>query len=275
MGKMKLVTDIHEVQKNIATLENERSKGGVALTWYNERIRKSLVLYPYVKDDEVRFAPSRFIGYRNNSRSNHENGHHGNGTETTSVISSILKLKPIISDGYECVFERFCNKNDISSDNRIRKFWPLNETNELLDTELLNSSDEQSETVRAQITLSRIGQGQFRSDLIMFWNHTCCVTGLNEVPLLKASHIKPWRDSSNSERLDKYNGLLLSPNADSLFDKGYISFKNNGEIIISKEINRVVILKMLGKNEGENVSIKLKKKHIKYIEHHRNNIFQK
>jgi 5-methylcytosine-specific restriction protein A len=54
--------------------------------------------------------------------------------------------------------------------------------------------------------------------------------------LLKASHIKPWRDSDNAERLDIYNGLLLIPNLDSAFDKGYISFDDGGKIIISDMI---------------------------------------
>jgi predicted restriction endonuclease len=50
---------------------------------------------------------------------------------------------------------------------------------------------------------------------------------------LRASHCKPWRDSSNEERLDGENGLLLRPNADHLFDRGFIGFEDNGDVLVS------------------------------------------
>src|SRR5690606_16024439 len=59
---------------------------------------------------------------------------------------------------------------------------------------------------------SRRGQGKFRADLIYLWTGRCAVTGLSNVTLLRASHIKPWAVSNNYERLDAYNGLLLTPN---------------------------------------------------------------
>ena len=50
---------------------------------------------------------------------------------------------------------------------------------------------------------------------------------------LIASHVQPWRDSNNEERLDGENGLLLTPTVDHLFDKGFISFENTGQLIVS------------------------------------------
>ena len=76
----------------------------------------------------------------------------------------------------------------------------------------------------------RIGQAVFRERLIELWTK-CSVTGYSETELLIASHIKPWSQCGNDERLDIYNGLLLSPNIDSCFDKGYISFDDHGNIL--------------------------------------------
>ena len=110
------------------------------------------------------------------------------------------------------------------------------ETNVFEDVEEFErASKELPETERKSIMLSRIGQGAFRSGLIGYWKR-CAVTGCDSLDLLKASHIKPWRDSDNAERLDIYNGLLLIPNLDSAFDKGYISFDDGGKIIISDMI---------------------------------------
>ena len=87
-------------------------------------------------------------------------------------------------------------------------------------------------TERQSILQSRLGQGVFRSQLINKWGG-CSVTGLSNISLLRASHIKPWRDSNNHERLDSNNGLLLNPSLDHLFDKGFISFNEDGAILTS------------------------------------------
>ena len=119
------------------------------------------------------------------------------------------------------------------------------------------------ETERESIIQSRIGQGAFRSGLINYWGK-CAVTGCSLTKLLRASHIKPWRDSDNAERLDTYNGLLLIPNLDSAFDLGYISFDNEGKIIISDK---------LSENDWNELGIhpkmnlrKIEQNHIKYLD---------
>jgi putative restriction endonuclease len=92
------------------------------------------------------------------------------------------------------------------------------------------------ETERTAVTQSRIGQGLFRERVIQLWQ-TCAVTGLADPTFLRASHIKPWRDSTNAERLDPRNGLLLHPTLDLLFDKGFVSFKDSGSIMIASGID--------------------------------------
>lgn len=103
--------------------------------------------------------------------------------------------------------------------------------------ECRSSYEDLPETEQLEIRKSRIGQGRFRTDLILYWDRKCAVTGVTEIPILRASHIKPWRDSDNRERLDKYNGLLLAPNLDALFDAGRIAFDDDGRMLISADLS--------------------------------------
>lgn len=91
-------------------------------------------------------------------------------------------------------------------------------------------------TEQEQIVVSRLGQGNFRRNVIRLWG-SCSVTGLQTVSLLRASHIKPWKNSDNNERLTPYNGLLLIPDYDFLFDRGYITFKNSGKVVVSQRMS--------------------------------------
>lgn len=93
----------------------------------------------------------------------------------------------------------------------------------------------ESTTEREQLVAARMGQGLFRKELISIWG-SCSVTGYSLTSLLVASHIKPWRWSSNKERLDPSNGLLLTPNLDKAFDRFLISFASSGNILISPEL---------------------------------------
>jgi predicted restriction endonuclease len=91
-------------------------------------------------------------------------------------------------------------------------------------------------TLICQSSISRLGQGSFRRNVIRLWG-SCSVTGLQNISLLKASHIKPWKNSDNQERLNPFNGLLLIPNYDFLFDRGYISFNNKGNVLVSQRLS--------------------------------------
>jgi hypothetical protein len=63
--------------------------------------------------------------------------------------------------------------------------------------------------------------------------HRCRITLVENPAHLRASHSKPWRDSNDEERLDGENDLLLTPSIDHLFDRGFISFEDSGELIVS------------------------------------------
>ncbi len=93
-----------------------------------------------------------------------------------------------------------------------------------------------NKTERSGLITSRVGQGAYRKRIIHRWEYQCAVTGFNKLDILVASHILPWKDSTDQQRLDVNNGILLSPTYDALFDRHLISFENNGEIILSPAI---------------------------------------
>jgi hypothetical protein len=83
------------------------------------------------------------------------------------------------------------------------------------------------DTEKEALVLARRGQGLFKKR-VQGVESRCRITGVERLDHLRASHIKPWRDSTNEERLAGENGLLLTPSIDHLFDGGFISFEANG-----------------------------------------------
>lgn len=91
-------------------------------------------------------------------------------------------------------------------------------------------------TEREALVLARIGQGLFRQQLLARWNDSCALTGLKNKALLVASHIVPWADATNAERLTVDNGLPLVVHMDCLFDRGHISFADDGELLLNDSL---------------------------------------
>lgn len=97
----------------------------------------------------------------------------------------------------------------------------------------ISASSTLSSTEIEQLVKARRGQGIYRTNLMRI-EKRCRLTGVDDARLLVASHIKPWKDCSNEERLDGHNGLLLSPHVDRLFDRHLISFSDDGQIIVAQ-----------------------------------------
>jgi hypothetical protein len=95
-----------------------------------------------------------------------------------------------------------------------------------------------TETSRLVFQNSRVGQDWYRGELLTKWQSRCAVTGIALVGILVASHIKPWSECTQDERLDKENGILLAPQLDALFDRHLISFDGAGRILIHSSIGR-------------------------------------
>jgi hypothetical protein len=88
-------------------------------------------------------------------------------------------------------------------------------------------------TEAERLVVQRVGQDLFREALLDYWEGRCCVTGLAVPELLRASHIKPWADATDEERLDVHNGLLLAPHLDAAFDRGFVTVGDDGAIVAS------------------------------------------
>jgi hypothetical protein len=100
-----------------------------------------------------------------------------------------------------------------------------------------------TETEREAVVQARRGQGLFRQRVALIESR-CRVTGVTRPEHLRASHCKPWRDSTNVERLDGENGLLLTPSIDHLFDRGFISFRGDGRLLVSPVAHPESLAKM-------------------------------
>lgn len=107
----------------------------------------------------------------------------------------------------------------------------------LAEIRLVETGQFSTETERQTIIKARIGQGLFRDRLLNYWRG-CVVSSCTLTDILVASHIKPWKSADNKERLDVYNGLLLRPDYDRLFDLGYISFDPEGKIMCSSLVEQ-------------------------------------
>lgn len=131
-----------------------------------------------------------------------------------------------------------------------------------------------SSTEAVREVVQRIGQGIFRRTLIEYWGGRCAVTGLDVVEVLRASHIKPWSDcESDAERLDVFNGLLLAPHLDALFDRGLVTFSDNGQLLRSPQLSDRQS-SLLGIDGVEARADSLTDCHRKYLRWHRSKVFR-
>lgn len=129
---------------------------------------------------------------------------------------------------------------------------------------------EADQTERDALIRARVGQGEFREALLRMWGR-CAVTGIDRPDLLRASHIKPWRFSSNEERLSQFNGLLLLPQYDHLFDRGYITFDEGGKLEASPAITSLPADR-LGVDFGARIA-RVTEEHRPFLQYHHDEVF--
>ena len=115
----------------------------------------------------------------------------------------------------------------------------------------------------------RVGQNTFRNAMMDYWGSACAVTGITVSEVLRASHAKPWADCVNdAERLDVFNGFLLSANLDALFDRFLITFNDDGTMHVSSKLTMDQRISL-----GLNSAFSLRwvaKEHKHYLQYHRN-----
>ena len=126
---------------------------------------------------------------------------------------------------------------------------------------------------KEQLVKARIDQGKYRKDLLNE-SSECVITRVNDERILIASHIKPWSVANDVEKIDYNNGLILTPTYDKLFDQGFISFEENGAIILSPYISPLNIKKLnLVKNKKYNLILSDGRKD--YLKYHRKHILKR
>ena len=175
-----------------------------------------------------------------------------------SDFSKIVEVFKILND----------EKTFIIDDSEIKD---SNDTH--INKELITEVDNESinETDKIAYTKIRIGQSELRYKKLK--EVGCCeICGLKTPELLIASHIKPWAESDDYEKLDTENILLLCATHDALFDKGFITFDRNGNIIISKELSEDEQA-LLNIHDESKINITSIRK-INYLKHHSENIFK-
>jgi HNH endonuclease len=135
------------------------------------------------------------------------------------------------------------------------------------------SNSKLDETQKEQLILARRGQGEFRKN-VQAIERFCRVTKVDHPEHLRASHCKPWRDcQSSDERLNGENGLLLTPNVDHLFDRGFISFQDNGNLLVSPVAHDESLRRMgIRTNERLNVG-SFSEGQERFLDFHRNFVF--
>jgi putative restriction endonuclease len=125
---------------------------------------------------------------------------------------------------------------------------------------------------KLELLRARRGQGVYRSNLETV-ESACRLTGLLDRRHLRAIHIKPWRKSSDAEKLDKYNGLLLSPHLEHLFCRGYISFSDSGELLVSRYLNPAVLDKW--GLQLPRYADAFRPEQCRYLDYHREEVFER
>lgn len=140
------------------------------------------------------------------------------------------------------------------------------------DIRKLHESRDMPPTSRDALVASRIGQGQFRTDVLAVWQGQCAVTGCSVLPAIRAGHIKPWRACTDAERLDPNNGLPLVAQLDALFDVGLITFTGKGTMKVSQELSpdQRALLGPIGEPLRERPGTET----VAYLDWHRRHVFQ-
>lgn len=139
----------------------------------------------------------------------------------------------------------------------------------LADKQKNKKEEEKNKTIRQ----ARYGQGKYREQLLEQC-HFCPITMISDERLLIASHIKPWAASNEQEKTDPYNGYMLTPMIDKLFDRGFITFTENRHIVLSEFISPYTWKQIGLKNNTFYNAIPMDDKRIEYLKFHHQSVFK-
>lgn len=270
--------------RRLASYRDSRNKG--LRDWYRNLIKRGNNFVVYGSGDDYLVGPSRFVGYVDNSADVHLQVGNRHGGATDQCLKTILGKDWSVGDARED--EIYCDHCDSIGANPkriMRKFLRLdvpataavkaskrteggaaNSTTLNQDLRILRDRTDLGPTEKKQLIQARRGQGKFRERVCEIWKNSCAVTGSKVTELLRASHIKPWAVSTDEERLDGHNGLLLAPNIDAAFDQGLISFDGRGRLLVSDRLSETEAEK-LGIKAGKRIPLCAEQR--TFLEHHR------
>nr|WP_167405658.1 HNH endonuclease [Sphaerisporangium cinnabarinum] len=105
---------------------------------------------------------------------------------------------------------------------------------------------EEQVTERLILASLRIGQHRFARSVLASWANECAFCGFSlgeeaGPTLLRASHIKPWRNSDGKERLDVANGYAACAVHDAAFDAGLLTVNDELEVLVSHRLGRAIV----------------------------------
>jgi hypothetical protein len=146
-----------------------------------------------------------------------------------------------------------------------------------LEVDLQAINQQKTATERKQYIDARLGQGQFRTMLLERWGNRCAVTGNAVRDAIRASHAKPWKISSDRERLDPENGLPLLATLDALLDAGLITFDETDRMTLSQKltVREQAELDQLGVGNSLRLRREPTEKERSFLAYHRDNVFEK
>ena len=120
---------------------------------------------------------------------------------------------------------------------------------------------------------ARDGQGKYREQLLAQCPY-CPFTMISDERLLIASHIKPWAASIGDEKIDPFNGYILSPLYDKLFDRGFITFTEKRHVILSEFISKHTWNQINLKNNTFIQALPMDEKRMEYLKFHHESVFK-
>lgn len=136
------------------------------------------------------------------------------------------------------------------------------------DIQAIKSKGGLSTTERDELIKARRGQGKYRRRLERV-EHRCRITGVADRRFLRASHVKPWRLADDDERLDGQNGLLLTPAFDLLFDQGFLSFRDDGVVMVSDRISKEDLKRLGFELSPITKPVPFRERQLQYLSFHR------
>lgn len=233
------------------------------LELWNQRMSFVSTL-PEVIDFSV-FEQDQIVGPRGYINSN-DDGYQIIRDISLPLISYISIMKVSTGESVKYYFKLFVDFNAIKNIQNGPLVFKYGQK--------IGSPQKTSESTKNEVkkSLARDGQGKYRERLLDQCPY-CPITMLNDERLLIASHIKPWAVCSDSEKIDPYNGFMLSPLYDKLFDRGFITFTDDKMMIISDWLSPAN-KKRLGLTEKYIQLLPMDEKRKKYLEFHREHVFQ-